>query len=418
MKTTTRVYRGLAGLLLAAGLLLIGGCGKSEQSKESAEANVQRLRALPYAGSSPVDRDEPHGVILHDVERSCPGYNLYTIYALGTTELMDAAGEVVRSWSQPGETWMHSELLSNGDLLVVGAGSVVDPGNGQNSHIDDATRFVRRFDWNGKPLWKRSYPAHHDIEVTPAGKLLLLGLEYRLIPQFDPNLPVRDELLVLLEPDGSFLQSYSLTEAIGRNNRAFPLKRLPPVEESGRRFTDLLHANSAECMHVKGLEGTHPPLYDPANILVCLRHQDRVALFNWETRKVVWSWGHDELSAPHDARMLANGNILIFDNGLREERSRVVEMDPRQDKIVWQYVADPPGSFFSISKGSAQRLPNGNTLAVESDKGRAFEVTPAGEIVWEFVCPHYVSPGYRASIVHMDRFSVVFVESLLAQPGD
>jgi len=419
MNRTTSIQRGLAALLLAAGLLLlVGGCSKSGESKESAEANVQRLQALPYAGSSPVSRDEPHGVIVHDLARSCPGCNLYTIYSLGTAELIDAAGKVIRTWSQSGEIWMHSELLANGDLLVVGAGSVIDPGNGQNTYIDDATRFVRRYDWNGKALWKRSYPAHHDIEVTPDGKLLLLGLEYRLIPQFDPNIPVRDEQLLLLEPDGSFIQSYSLTEAIGRNNRALPLKRLPPTEEAGRRFTDLLHANSAEWMHVEDLEGTHPPLYDPANVLVCLRHQDRVALFNWETREVVWSWGHDILSAPHDARMLANGNILIFDNGLREERSRVVEMDPRRGEIVWQYVADPPGSFFSISKGSAQRLPNGNTLAVESDKGRAIEVTPAGEIVWEFVCPHYVSPGNRAAIVHMDRFPVSFVEGLLARPEE
>ena len=417
MNKTTWILRGVAGLLLAAALLLAGGCSKTEEHQESKEANVQRLQALPYAGSSPVSEDEPSGVILRDLDRSCPGDNLYTIYALGTAELIDAAGKVIKAWSQPGEIWMHSELLANGDLLVVGAGNVIDPGHGQNSHVDDATRFVRRYAWNGKLLWKRSYPAHHDIEVTPDGKLLLLGLEYRIIPQFDPNLPIRDELLLLLEPDGSLIQSYSLTEAIGRNNRAFPLKRIPPVEESGRRFTDLLHANSAEWMHVQDLAGTHPPLYDPANILVCLRHQDRVAFFNWETRKVVWSWGHDELSAPHDARMLDNGNILIFDNGLREERSRVVEMDPRREKIVWQYVADPPGSFFSISKGSAQRLPNGNTLAVESDRGRAIEITPAGDIVWEFVCPHFVSPGNRAAIVHMDRFPVAFVEDLLARPA-
>ena len=32
-------------------------------------------------------------------------------------------------------------------------------------------------------------------------------------------------------------------------------------------------------------------------------------------------------------------------------------------------------------------FPNGNTLVTESDAGRAFEVTPSGEIVWEFLSP-------------------------------
>ena len=44
--------------------------------------------------------------------------------------------------------------------------------------------------------------------------------------------------------------------------------------------------------------------------------------------------------------------------------------------------------FYSHFKGAAQRLPNGNTLITESTRGRAVEVTPAGEIVWEFYNPH------------------------------
>jgi hypothetical protein len=47
-----------------------------------------------------------------------------------------------------------------------------------------------------------------------------------------------------------------------------------------------------------------------------------------------------------------------------------------------------PAPFFSNFCGTAERLPNGNTLIVESDNGRAFEVTSAGAIVWEFHNPH------------------------------
>ena len=36
-------------------------------------------------------------------------------------------------------------------------------------------------------------------------------------------------------------------------------------------------------------------------------------------------------------------------------------------------------------------LPNGNTLVVETDGGRALELTGDGEIVWEFRSPYRVS---------------------------
>ena len=38
--------------------------------------------------------------------------------------------------------------------------------------------------------------------------------------------------------------------------------------------------------------------------------------------------------------------------------------------------------------GTSQRLPNGNTLITESENGRAFEVVPGGDIVWEYNNPH------------------------------
>ena len=37
-------------------------------------------------------------------------------------------------------------------------------------------------------------------------------------------------------------------------------------------------------------------------------------------------------------------------------------------------------------------LSNGNTLIVESDAGRAFEVDRGGEIVWEYYNPHRAGP--------------------------
>jgi hypothetical protein len=68
---------------------------------------------------------------------------------------------------------------------------------------------------------------------------------------------------------------------------------------------------------------------------------------------VIWTWGPGELDRPHHATLLENNNILIFDNGSRRGYSRVLELNPVTGKVVWKYVADPLGSFYSWGMGAA-----------------------------------------------------------------
>jgi hypothetical protein len=41
--------------------------------------------------------------------------------------------------------------------------------------------------------------------------------------------------------------------------------------------------------------------------------------------------------------------------------------------------------------GSAQRLPNGNTLLCESAFGRLLEINTDNEVCWEYVCPYFAA---------------------------
>ena len=62
-------------------------------------------------------------------------------------------------------------------------------------------------------------------------------------------------------------------------------------------------------------------------------------------------------------------------------------------KIVWSYSAESSNAagwtFYSSFISDARQLPNGNTFIDEGVNGRFFQVTPAGEIVWEYVSPYY-----------------------------
>jgi len=71
---------------------------------------------------------------------------------------------------------------------------------------------------------------------------------------------------------------------------------------------------------------------------------------------MIWNWGRGELSGAHDATVLSNGNILVFDNGINRKWSRVVELDPLKREIVWQYQGTSEGDLWSRTRGSSQRI--------------------------------------------------------------
>jgi hypothetical protein len=402
---------------LAVLLTLFAGCGEQKQndppSAPTTHERLEQLRSLPYTGGTTAAEDEPTGVILFDEARSSQGYRLYTVALLGRAELITRAGAVVRRWERPGDRWEHAELLPDGALLVMGIEDLGwHYGKTTQTSIPDSSRYVMKLDWSGEQVWKRKYPAHHDIELTPDGNLLLLTFKRRTAPEIHLSTDTRDDHLTLLDQAGNLLTSRSMLDAVNNDPDVIPLELVQPSERALRPWVDLFHSNSLEWMRHEELFSTGS-IYGPDRVLVSIRHQDRVAIYDWQEEKFIWSWGQGEISGPHDAHTLENGNILLFDNGLSRNWSRAVELDPLTRKVVWTYEGEPRQSFYSASKGSVQRLPNGNTLLAESDRGRAIEVSSAGETVWEFICPYHVGKRKRASIVRMVQHSNEFVDGLL-----
>ncbi len=59
------------------------------------------------------------------------------------------------------------------------------------------------------------------------------------------------------------------------------------------------------------------------------------------------------------------------------------------EKPVWVYVASDTISFHSSFISGAHRMNDGNTFINEGARGRFFEVTPEGKIVWEYLNPYH-----------------------------
>ncbi len=81
----------------------------------------------------------------------------------------------------------------------------------------------------------------------------------------------------------------------------------------------------------------------------------------------------------------------------------MVEVDPHRNEVVWSFEAPATEDFFTRNRGAAQRLSNGNTLVTDSGRGRVFEVTSSGEMVWDFWNPNLSEDGKRVVIVRARR---------------
>jgi hypothetical protein len=154
-------------------------------------------------------------------------------------------------------------------------------------------------------------------------------------------------------------------------------------------------------------------------ILMSLRTTSGVVGIDKRSGAVALHIGHDLVAQQHSPVELDNGNILIFDNGnfrpgISTPSSRIVEVDPSTKMVVWEYFDEMRPAFFSPYMGAAQRLPNGNTHITESATGRLFEVTPQGEVVWEYVIPYFAEypeaaarryvPGFHNSVFRSHRY--------------
>lgn len=190
-----------------------------------------------------------------------------------------------------------------------------------------------------------------------------------------------------------------------RVQQASGTERAVMVDQQARHFAfDWAHNNTCEVMAANEA-AAQDARFRPGNLLFSYRSLDVIGVIDRETEEIVWAWGPGTLDGQHQPTMLANGHILVYDNGTRRGYSRVIEVDPLNGEIVWSYTGDPKPSFFSPYISGAERLPNGNTFICEgsaagdSRRPRLFEVTSDGEIVWEYLSP-YADPGthgiYRA----------------------
>ena len=326
-----------------------------------------------------VVRRNIHGVTNYEKGRAFEGYTLFAPMMGRNVWLINMMGQVVHQWEMENIPGNYGKLLTNGNLLYIGKlmPSPLPEFGGNGGQLIEV-------DWDGNIIWEYRDPYHsHCFSEMDNGNLMIA--QWRKVPE---------EIAKAVKggQPGTELKGVMWGEAIQEIDR----KTKAVVWE----WCTFDHLD----VDIDIIGPLHPrdrwtnlnaiTMMQDGNLLVSFRCINTIAIIERSTNNIIWRWGADEIAGQHNPTLLENGNILLFDNGAHRnyttiDYSRVIEVNPNTNQIEWEYKEDPPFDFNSFICSGAQRQKNGTTLICEALKGRIFEVTQEGDIVWEFHSPFY-----------------------------
>jgi len=366
-----------------------------------------------------------------------PGMRLYGESASQQAHLVDTSGAIVHTWNSSFQPGLGVYLMDDGSLLraIRVPSSITTSGRGGG---------IQRMAFDGTLLWDYRYDgpgflSHHDIEPLPNGNVLLIAWEDKSIaeavaagrnPALISSSVFRPDHIVEVMPTGPtsgaivwkwhvwdhLIQDFDSSRAnfgvVGDHPELIDIN-YPPTATS----TD-------DWNHLNGID------YDPIRdwIVVSAPRQDEIWIIDHSTTMaeaaghtggnhgkggdLLYRWGnpaayragtqvHQTLNAQHNPRFIppgypGGGNVTVFSNLHAPNSSAAFEIQLPLD-ASGQFVLDPNGRYgpvgpiwsytapgmFSQIVSSVQRLPNGNTLICSGAQSWLFEVTPAGQVVWQ-----------------------------------
>lgn len=293
--------------------------------------------------------------------------------------------------------WHGTHLFPNGDILF----------NFQDNSFPFGSGLVK-LDKDSKVVWKLERNTHHAVTVEDDGTIWVPGHQYR--PDGVPGVRglkpwyYEDEVLKV-SPDGKVLDETSILKAFAQRPGAFTVTYDSATEV---HQSDPTHLNDVEPLPAAWADRF--PMFAAGDLLVSLRNMNMVAVIDSKTKLVKW-----EMSGlfvqQHDADFLPNGHLMVFDNQGGDPAcggTRILEIDPVTQSIVWKYDGCGEKPFFSATRGVEEVLPNGNVLTIEPHGGRVLEVTgdAQSKLVWEYYNVVGVVDGvpHVGLITHAERF--------------
>jgi len=330
---------------------------------------------------------------------------------------------------------------------------------------------IQEVDWDGNVVWEYTFSTpehrqHHDIARMTNGNTLLVAWELKteeeaLAAGHKPELLSQGELwpdmIIEVNPDKEIVWEWHFWDHLSSetggiaNGKAVSNDITDPGKLNinyGPTKADWLHINAVNYNEILD------------QIVISSRELDEFYVVDHSTVNydnpaagiataagpagdILYRWGNPEAYGAgikadkkefghHDIQWIepglpGEGNLLIFNNGNGRPEgkySSVEEIMPPVDgngnyslipgsaygpaKQAWIYTAPNKTDFYSGFISGCQRLANGNTLVCSGAKGRFFEITLEGEIVWEYINPVTSDGPQRQGTTIPERGNTVF----------
>jgi Arylsulfotransferase (ASST) len=249
---------------------------------------------------------------------------------------------------------------------------------------------MARLDRCGKVKWTSTEVSHHSPNWMADGGIVVSGGRYVDRPNSEIPWPFRgpywEDLVTKYDADGRQTLAMPLTQLfIDNGMQAW----LSSTGEFRTRVNGEFHLNEVEELSPE--LAPEFPMFQAGDLLLSLRNRNMILVTDAEAKRIKW-WKVGPFIRQHDPDFNPGGRITVFDNhsddspeGEHGGGSRIWEIDPATGAARTLYGGRDGQRLYSPERGTQQMQPSGNILITEAQQGRAFEVTPGGEVVWEYV---------------------------------
>lgn len=338
------------------------------------------------------------------------GLNLVTAIGPGAEtviQVIDMAGNTVHKWSVDWfEIWPDPQHVRMDDrpkskpgghihgIAMLDDGSIV---------FNFENLSMIRMSLCGDVMWKLPYRTHHSIFIDDDGNIWSPAQRFyegKLTDYPNHATPVSESMILKVSPDGEILREISMFEWFDQRDMRGWL-HMGAGKMSNVVTGDALHMNDVE-IFPDDLESDY---FRPGDIMISLRDINSVMVLDAETLDAKY-WKTDGIIRQHDPDFIAGDRISIFDNNHRgpndgPQQSRIIIDDPGPEPSEIYFQGSAEEAFYSRIMGKHQWLPNGDLLITDSMNGRAFQLNPEGDKVWEYV--NFAADGQVGIVEEVQR---------------
>jgi len=347
-----------ASVVVLVFVMALSGCREGELER------ADSAPPLALVGTALEGLDSTDWVAFYDPGRASNGYML-ALYDRQVPILVDMNGRIVHGWPNV-RAKSRARLLADGSILTL-----------------DLTKTISQWSWSGERVAHWPLPGripHHDLIPSQRGHVIVVTR----------SKGERTDDILEVNFAGETVWEWSSGEHLAPFfDRAGRPSNTDQSFFNATQAADITHINSVQELPENRHFDAGDTRFRPGNLLISARNLDTIFVIDRETGEVAWEYT-ERLDFQHEALMVEPGlpragNILVFNNGYhyryRYRSSEIVEIDPSGSERVWEYSSP---TFFSSTGGVEQPLPNGNVMVSSGLGGRVFEVTPSGDIVWQW----------------------------------